>query len=138
VRRRRWIALAWSGAAALVLCVGGVVGIGALAIFGSQMIVDQSTAAVENYLTAVRDRDYPKAYSMLCAAERHRISERQFESQQRQRPVSNFTVLRPDLTQQAIVVPAVLYYYSGGQTTLRYQIAQNESTGEFEVCGAGD
>ena len=136
-RRRRWIALAWSGGAALVLCVGGVLGIGALAVFGSQMIVDQSTAAVSNYLTAVKARDYAKAYSMLCAAERHRISERQFESQQRQRPVEDFTVLQPDLTQQDIVVPAVVYYNAGSSTTVRYQIAQNESTGEFEVCGTG-
>ena len=138
-RRRRWIALAWTGAAALVLCVGGLVGIGALVVFGSQMIVDQSTAAVHDYLTAVRDRDYPKAYAMLCAAERHRISERQFESQQRE----------PAGYRQLHRAPAgphpaghrgagdVLYYNSGRQTTLRYQIAQNESTGEFEVCGAG-
>src|SRR5262247_520449 len=76
-RRRRWIALAWSGAAVVVLCIGGVVGIGALAVFGSQMIVDQSKAAVRDYLTALQEREYAKAYSMQCLAEQHRISERQ-------------------------------------------------------------
>jgi hypothetical protein len=135
-RRRRWIALAWSGAVALVLCIGGVLGVGALAVFGSQMIVDQSTAAVRDYLTAVRDRDYAKAYSMLCTTEQHRISERQFATEQRQKTFADFTVGKPDLNQQTIVVPAVLYY-SDGSATVRYQVAQNQSTGEFEVCGTG-
>jgi hypothetical protein len=136
-RRRRWIALAWSGAAALVLCIGGVVGIGALAVFGSQMIVDQSKAAVRDYLTALQERDYAKAYSMQCLNERQRISERQFEVKQRQLQVSTFTVLEPDLNNSDIVVPAVVHYDYGGSSTLRYLIAQNESTGEFEVCGSG-
>jgi hypothetical protein len=135
-RRRRWIALAWSGAAALVLCIGGVVGIGALAVFGSQMIVDQSKAAVRDYLSALQEREYAKAYSMQCLSEQHRISERQFEAEQRQLQVSTFTVLEPDLNQN-IVVPAVVYYDHGGSSTLHYLIAQNESTGEFEVCGTG-
>jgi hypothetical protein len=135
-RRRRWIALAWSGAAALVLCIGGVVGIGALAVFGSQMIVDQSKAAVRDYLSALQEREYAKAYSMQCLSEQHRISERQFEAEQRQLQVSTFTVLEPDLNQN-IVVPAVVYYDHGGSSTLHYLIAQNESTGEFEVCGSG-
>jgi hypothetical protein len=137
VRRRRWIALAWSGAAAIVLCIGGVAGIGALAVFGSQMIVDQSTAAVRDYLTAVQDRQYAKAYSMLCSAEQRRISERQFATQQSERPFASFEVGRPDLNQQELVVPAVLHYNGGSAVTVNYQVAQNESTGEFEVCGTG-
>jgi hypothetical protein len=136
-RRRRWIALAWTGAAALVLCIGGVVGVGALAVFGSQMILDQSKAAVQDYLTALQEREYAKAYSMQCLSEQQRISERQFEVKQRQLPVSNFTVLDPDVNNQNIVVPAVVNYDYGGSSTVRYQIAQNESTGEFEVCGSG-
>jgi hypothetical protein len=51
--------------------------------------------------------------------------------------VSNFTVLDPDVNNQNIVVPAVVNYDYGGSSTVRYQIAQNESTGEFEVCGSG-
>jgi hypothetical protein len=136
-RRRRWIALAWTGAAALVLCIGGVVGVGALAVFGSQMILDQSKAAVQDYLTALQEREYAKAYSMQCLSEQQRISERQFETKERQLPVSNFTVLDPDVNNQNIVVPAVVNYDYGGSSTVRYQIAQNESTGEFEVCGSG-
>jgi hypothetical protein len=130
------MALAWSGVAALVLCIGGVVGIGALTVFGSQMVIDQSAAAVRDYLTAVQDRDYVKAYSMLCEAEQHRISERQFESEQRAQPFASFSVGSPDVSQEQIVVPAVLNYPSGA-TTVRYQVAQNESTGQFEVCGTG-
>jgi hypothetical protein len=137
VRRRRWTALAWSGAAAVVLCLGGVAGVGALAVFGGQMIVDQSTAAVRDYLTAVRDHDYARAYSMLCSTEQHRISERQFEVEQRSRTFATFEVGKPDLNQRAIVVPATLHS-SQGSTTVRYQVAQNQSTGEFEVCGPGD
>jgi hypothetical protein len=137
VRRRRWIALAWTGAVAVVLCIGGVVGVGALAVFGSQMVVDQSTAAVRDYLTAVQQHEYAKAYSMLCTAEQHRISERQFVVQQSERTFASFEVGQPDLNQQEIVVPAVLHY-TGGAVTVHYQVAQNQSTGEFEVCGTGD
>jgi hypothetical protein len=135
-RRRRVIALVWTGVAAVVLCIAGVVGVGALAVFGSQMIVDQSKAAVRDYLTAIQQHDYAKAYSMLCTDAQHQISERQFATQQSERPFTSFEVGEPDLTQQEIVVPAVLNYTSGPDT-VRFHIAQNESTGEFEVCGTG-
>jgi len=88
-------------------------------------------------LVGYQEHEFAKAYSLQCLSEQHRISERQFETRQRQLLVSDFTVLEPDLTNQNIVVPAVVRYDDGGSSTVRYLIAQNESTGEFEVCGSG-
>jgi hypothetical protein len=133
-RQRRWLAVGLSAAAALICCLGGVVGVGGLLVFASQMIVEQGRAAVTDYLTAIKDEDYPKAYEQLCPAEQARIDEPEFEQSLGGRRISSFTVGEPVLT-DTLVVPATLEYSSGSVQTVRYLLEQNSRTGEFEVCG---
>src|SRR3981189_2170850 len=73
-RQRRWLAVGLAGGAALVVCLGGLVGFGGLLVFGSQMVVQQSQTAVTDYLTAIKGRNYDAAYNKMCPAERNKIS----------------------------------------------------------------
>jgi hypothetical protein len=134
-KQRRWLAVGLSVAAALIVCLGGVVGVGGLLVLASQMIIDQSKAAVTDYLTAIKNEQYPKAYEQLCARERDRIDEPEFEQtfadQQR---ITSFSVGEPVLT-DTMVVPATIIFDSGAKETVRYLLEQNSKTGEFEVCG---
>ena len=133
-RQRRWLAVGLSAAAALICCLGGVVGVGGLLVFASQMVVEQGRAAVTDYLTAIKDEDYPKAYEQLCPAQQARFDESEFEQNVAGRHLSSFTVGEPELT-DTVVVPATLTYSSGTVRTVRYLLEQNPKTGEFEVCG---
>ena len=134
-RRRRGIALGLAGAAVLVLCVGGLLGLGGLVVFGSQMIVDQSRAAVTDHLTAVRDGDLEVAYERLCDRQREEISEEEFRrTLEDAPPIETFTVGEPVISDR-IVVPATLNYANGTTETVDYLLEQDTSTAEFEVCG---
>src|SRR5690606_10154406 len=83
--RRRTVAWVLAGVAVLVVCAGGLVGLGGLAVFGTQMIIDQSRAAVTDHLTAVQNGDYQAAYEALCEAERARVSASEFRRSQEAR-----------------------------------------------------
>src|SRR5260221_8729252 len=65
-RRRRWIGAGIASGLGIFLFIGGLLGYGALSVFGQQMIVERSTAAVTEYLTAIRNGEYHKAFSVLC------------------------------------------------------------------------
>jgi hypothetical protein len=134
-RRRRGLAVGLAGVAVLVLCVGGLLGLGGLVVFGSQMIVDSSRAAVTEHLSAVRDGDYAAAYEQLCDRRREEISEEEFRrSLADDPPIEGFTVGEPEITDR-IVVPTTVEYEDGSSDTVRYLLEQDTSTGDFEVCG---
>lgn len=134
-RQRRWLAVGLASAAALVVCVGGLVGLGGLLVFGYQMTLDQSRAAVTEYLTAIKEEDFSRAYAQLCDAQRARVDEREFVRARASEPgIATFTVGEPDLT-GPVVVPATVGYDDGSSATVRYVLEQDTSTGEFEVCG---
>ncbi len=135
VKQRRLLAFGLAGATVLVLCVGGIFGIGALLVFGSQMISDQARTAVTEYLTAVQNEDYAQAYTSLCDTERARLDESRFARSFANSPgIRSFTVGDPILTDR-MVVPATIRFDDGSSDAVRYLLEQDTSTGEFEVCG---
>ena len=70
-------------------------------------------AAVTNYLTAVRDRDYPKAYELLCAATRQSITEDASSpslSSRRAAGIHRSPSASRDLGQRRSMVPATICY----------------------------
>lgn len=133
--RRRTVAWVLAGVAVLVICAGGLVGLGGLAVFGTQMIIDQSRAAVTDHLTAVQNGDYQAAYEALCDAERERVSLAEFRRlQEEPGEIISFTVHEPQITEQ-IVVPADVRYADGAERRVRFLLEQDTETGAFEVCG---
>jgi hypothetical protein len=134
VRRRRWIAIGLAGAAALLCCVGGLGGLGGLVVFGSRMVLDQARIAVTDYLTAVQEEEYGRAYGLLCEAEQASQDRDEFISAQQRRGITSFTVFDAVLSEE-IVVPVDLTYDDGGSGRVRYLMAQDTSTGDMEVCG---
>jgi len=137
-RRRRWLALGLAGAAALVCCVGGLSGAGGLLVLGNQMVLEEAKGVVTNYLTAVRDKEYAEAYSLLCDSELASIDETEFVDMiQRSPALRSFTVGEPVVAEE-LTVPATLRYTDGRSEAVRYLLDQDTSTGAFEVCGRRD
>ncbi len=137
-KQRRWWSLGLAGAALVVVCVGSLVGVGSLVVFGSQMAVDQSKAAVTSYLTALRVGAYDQAYDELCQSLRTSVSRSEFEDAQTSLPrISSFTVAEPVIGAD-IEVPATIRYATGDVTNVRYVVEQESSTADFKVCGERD
>ena len=138
VVRRRWIGVWIAGALGVVLLLGGLLGYGALSVFGQQMIVDRSTTAVTEYLTAIRNGDYHKAFGGLCPAVRHSLDESTFADRLAQRAaVVSFTVGPPVVDANPIRVPVTVSYSDGSVAPTSYSVVSNGETGEFEVCDTG-
>src|SRR5262249_9789482 len=109
-RQRRWVALGLTALAAAVCCGGGLLGLGGLVVFGSRMVLDKAHATVQDYLTAVQERDYKAAYALLCDDQQHRIDEATFaETQDRGPALESFTV-RDAVIGNDVTVPATLRF----------------------------
>ncbi len=134
-KRRRWIAAGLASAFVVVVCVGGLIGLGGLVVLGTQVVRDEASTAVTNYLTAVKDADYAHAYTLLCAQLKARNSEDEFvHTKQNQARVTSFTVGQVEVS-DAIRVPATINYANQTTEAVRFVMAQDQSTGAIEVCG---
>jgi hypothetical protein len=65
------------GGIVLLLCCGGV-GVGGFVLY---RIGTSPEAAAEQWLAAVKKRDFPAAYDLLCASERQRLTTAEFGAQ---------------------------------------------------------
>jgi hypothetical protein len=134
-RRTLWIGLIVGGLA-LVLCgVGGLFGFGVIAVAGADQVKQQARQAVEDYLKALRDEDYPTAYRLRCPALNRQETLDQFAASQREqpRPVD----YRPGEVRigNQVIVPVEVRYDDGEQRSQRFTLSQDRGTGELKVCG---
>jgi hypothetical protein len=137
-KQRRWLAIGLAAGFVVLLCVGGLVGFGSLVILGTQVVRDQASAKVTEYLTAVRDGEYLRAYSLLCDERQAQESEREFVNNNMGGPrVRDFTVGTADLSDD-IRVPATIRYVDGTVDTVDFVLAQDGRTGDVEVCQVED
>lgn len=137
-KQRRWLGVGLAGGIALVLCVGGLVGLGGIVVLSSRVILDESVTAVTEYLTAVRDRRFSEAYDQLCDSVQNQTTRSSFVRQQTSAPaIATFTVGAASLS-EAIRVPATIRYQNQSVETVHYLLEQDAQTGGVEVCGQED
>ena len=134
-RQRRWLAIGLASAAALLCCVGGLFGLGALVVLGNQTVQDEATGVVTDYLTAVRDEEYVDAWALLCESEQDRTPLSDLARSYQDGPkLAAFEVNDLD-TSRGLVVSATLHYENGDRDDVRFRLEQETSTGRFKVCG---
>lgn len=134
-RQRRWIAFGLSIGAVMLVCVGGLLGVGGLVVLGVQVIREEAVSTVNSYLAAIQDEKYDDAYDRLCDAAQSRTSRAQFSRAQAQLPrISSFSVGQAELADK-ILVPATIRYNDRTIRTVRFVMEQDQSTGAIEVCG---
>ncbi len=137
-RQRRWLAIGLASGFVVLLCIGGLIGLGGLVVLGTQVVRDQASAAVTEYLTAVRDGEYGRAYRLLCEERQARVSEREFINDILDGPrVSDFAVGTAELSED-IRVPATINYADGTVDVVDFVMAQDGRTGDVEVCAVED
>jgi hypothetical protein len=135
---RLWLGLG-VGALALVLCCGGggaaLVG---LVVAGGQAINEQARAVTGNYFAAVRDKDYTKAYDLLCDDDQRRESPVEFERRISAEPgIAAYQVHQAKVTNTEVAVPVDVTYTGGGQQAEQVTLVPDSRTGALEVCGVG-
>jgi hypothetical protein len=132
---RLWLSLGAAALAVLLCCGGGSVALVGLLITSTEAVNEQSQAVVGDYFEAVSRGQYGRAYAMLCDDAKNRESARDFESRVAAEPeIDSYEVGDLILGTTDLVVPVEVSYSAGGGANLRATLAQNQQTGEFQVC----
>jgi hypothetical protein len=140
-RARTWLGLGLAGAVLAGCCGVGVVGVGGLVVLGQQAVDEQAQRAVDDYLAAVTEQDWQKAYDLRCARDQRAESLSAFTD--RVSAMSRIESYQTRNTRLAgngdLTVPVQVTYADGSETTLTYPVEQNPGpgpdTGQLEVCG---
>jgi hypothetical protein len=133
---RLWWGLGIGGLAVLLFCGGGATAVYALATVTVRAVNEQADVVVGQYLTALRDKRYADAYEQQCHTVRNTETRDQFASRVAAQPsIAKWDVGDVPLANTDPAVPVRVTYSTGGTGELEITLAQDQSTGRFEVCG---
>lgn len=133
---RLWLGLGL-GALALLLCCGG----GGAAVFGigtvaARALNEQVDVVVGEYFDAVRQKRLDDAYAQLCEDAQQAESRAEFARRVGAEPaIMSYEVGDITLASVEPVVPVEVVRADGATETLQVDLRQDQSTGQFEVCG---
>ncbi|MFD0968223.1 Rv0361 family membrane protein [Plantactinospora endophytica] len=131
---RLWLGLGVAALAVVLFCGGGGAALVGLLISGSQALNEQARTVVTDYLDAVDDEDFRKAYDLLCDSARQQESPAEFERRVSAEPeIASFEIGDVSLTSE-LSVPVDVTYASGGQDNLQALLDQDQTTGGLRVC----
>lgn len=132
---RLWVGIGVAALAVLLCCGGGAAALLGLVVTGTEAVNERARVVVSDYFDAVEQREYDKAYALLCDEIQRRESPPEFVRRvAAEPPISSYTVRDATIANE-VIVPVDVTYARGGQRTLRVVLAQDTSTGEFEICG---
>lgn len=132
---RLWLNLGVAALAVLLCCGGGAFAVAGLVITSTQALNEQARTVVEDYLEAVRDRRYDRAYQLLCADAQRRETPAAFRKRVAAEPdITAYRVGDVALTDE-ITVSVEVTYAGGRQDDLEATLVQDPDTAELKICG---
>lgn len=133
---RLWVGLGIGALVAVLCCGGGIAaGIG-LVISSTIAFEEQIEASVGGYFDAVRDKRYTEAYGLLCEQAQDAESPAEFTARVgAEERIRTYRIGDLPLSSDELMVPVDVVYDDGGSASLDVHLAQDESTGEIQVCG---
>ncbi|MEV4757892.1 hypothetical protein AB0J86_22630 [Micromonospora sp. NPDC049559] len=134
---RLWLGLGAGALAVLLCCGGGGAALVGLVIAGSQAVNEQARAVTGDYFSALRTKNYNKAYGLLCEDQQVRESPSEFERRISAEPeIASYRVQDARVGAE-VVVPVDVTFTGGGQELEEVTLVQDGRTGTLEVCGVG-
>jgi hypothetical protein len=135
-KRIGW-ALAIAAGVLVLVCGGGLAAVIGLGTSMSGALKEQAHVVVADYLDALHDREYDRAYRMLCQQAQHDESAAEFRDRVAEMdPIASYRLGDLDLINMSVPVAAT---YTGGRTAqLEAYLGQDSDTGAFEVCDVGE
>jgi hypothetical protein len=131
--KRIGVAFGIAATVLVLVCGGGGIALVGLGTSAQGAMDERAQAAVRGYIEAVQKRDYGAAYDLLCDQTQQEESPAEFRSRIAQEPViTEYTLGTFDIVRLSVPVEAT---FENGQTDqLDAILAQDNSTGGFEVC----
>jgi len=142
-RARMWLGIGVAGALLTACCVVGGVATGGLLVLGEQMANERAQRAVSDYLAAVADQDWERAYELHCEQDQQAESLDEFTGRISSQPqIESYEVGELNLEQggggifdsDATVPVDVVYAGNAAPERITIPVEQDSGTGDFEVC----
>ena len=134
-RKRFWVTFGVGGAALLLCCAGGVVGVGALVVAGTKALPTEARSTVRDFLDGLAHRDYRGAYDQVCTSRRSAQSLDEFTAQERDRPpIQRFTLVATAAQGSRFQVSAQVQTPESTGTEV-YTVISDRKAGALRVCG---
>ncbi|WP_422774644.1 hypothetical protein ACN28C_13160 [Plantactinospora sp. WMMC1484] len=131
---RMWLGLGVAALAVVLFCGGGGAALVGLLVSGAEALNEQARSVVTQYLDAIDDEEFDKAYGLLCESAQQRESPAEFERRVGAEPeIASFRVGDVSLTGE-LSVPVDVTYASGGRDNLQALLDQDPTTGGLRVC----
>jgi hypothetical protein len=144
-RARTWLGLGIAGGLLAACCGVGGVATGGLLLLSEEATNEQAQRAVDDYLTAVTEADWERAYELRCEADRRTESLRAFTRRVSAPPrITSYEVgdlqLEPgdNMFDPETAVPVDVVYADGSEAVLTVPLERDPGTGQFQVCGTVD
>lgn len=139
---RRWLGLGVA-AAVLVMCCGiGGVALGGLLVTMIPALNEQAQRAVGDYLEALADQNWRRAYELRCEADQQAESLAEFTDRVSDRPLITDYDLGDldylDVQGDQLRLPAELTYADGTRVVQDFPLVPDPQTGRLEVCEYAD
>ncbi|GAA4585284.1 hypothetical protein BJY16_002962 [Actinoplanes octamycinicus] len=135
--RRIGLGFGIGGGIVALVCGGGLAAVIGLGIAMTSAVNEQAHVVVSDYLDAVHDKDYDKAYDQLCQEAKSFESRERYKARiAREEQFDSYTIGDVDLVSGE--VPVDLTYPDGDVDHLSAQLGSNTSTGGFQVCSIGE
>jgi hypothetical protein len=134
-RKRLWISLGVGGAALVLCCGGGLVGLGALVVASERAVPAEARTVVQNFLDGLASRNFKKAYAQVCTSRQRQQTLAEFTAEELDHPrIESFMLEQPILLGSRITVTAEVQEVSGGAAET-YTLISDRQAGELRVCG---
>jgi hypothetical protein len=135
--KRIGMALGITGGILALVCGGGAVAAVGLVGAMTNAIDEQVDVVVGRYMEAVQDREFVKAYDLLCQDARNQETRDAYVARMTgSEQISSYHV--GDVDELYSTVPVDVTYADGDSAVVSAELVQNTSTGAFEVCGLGE
>jgi hypothetical protein len=121
----------------LLICGGGFVLVLGLTTAITRSYDEGAHKAVSAYLDALHARRYDQAYALLCQQAKDDETPAEFRGRvSAMEPIASYQLGDLDVVHRTIPVAAT--YENGDTAQLEAYFAQNDTTGDFEVCDVGE
>jgi hypothetical protein len=135
--RRIGLGLGIGAGVLLLVCGGGLAAVIGLSQAMKGAFDEQAHVVVAQYLDALHDRKFDRAYGLLCEDARDDESPAEYRSRvSAMEPIETYQLGHLDLVSFSVPVDAT--YEDGHSAQLDAHLGQNRDTGAFEVCDVGE
>lgn len=134
--RRIGLGLGIAAGVVVLVCGGGLAAAVGVVVSGAGAVQEQAHAVVGDYLDALHDGRYDRAYDMLCQQAQRRETPAEFRGRvTAMTPIESYRL--GDLNPVTLALPVEATYENGQTSELQAQLGQDSQTGALEVCDLG-